>query len=59
MDVSTTKMLDLIDDWIENIENNNKVIESLHARIHWLKDQAQEKILEVEKLYSDAWLEIF
>ena len=34
-------------------------MERLHADIHKLKDQTQEKILEVEKHYSDACLDIF
>ena len=32
---------------------------TLHKEIHRLKDQAWEQILEVEKLYSDACLDIF
>ena len=59
MDVYTTDELDKIDDWIEKIENSNKAMETLHADIHKLKDQTQEKILEVEKHYSDACLDIF
>ena len=34
-------------------------METLHEEIHWLKDQAQERILEADKLYSNACLEIF
>ena len=34
-------------------------MEILHEEIHQLKDQAQEKILEVERHYSDACLDIF
>ena len=34
-------------------------MESLHAKIHHIKDQAREKILDVEKHYSDACLDIF
>ena len=34
-------------------------METLHEEIHRLKDQARERILEAEKLYSDACLEIF
>ena len=34
------KELEMIDDWIEKIENSNKVMETLHEEIHWLKDQA-------------------
>ena len=34
-------------------------METLHAEIHQLKDQAQEKLLEVEKRYSDVCLIIF
>ena len=49
----------MIDDWIEKIADSNKVMETLHEEIHWLKDQAQEKILEAEKHYSDACLDIF
>ena len=59
MDVYTTKELDKIDDWIENIVNGNKVMETLHVEIHRLKDQAQEKILEAKKHYSDACLDFF
>ena len=51
--------LDMIDDWIENIADGNKVMETLHKEVHRLKDQAQEWILEAEKLYSDACLDIF
>ena len=32
---------------------------TLHEEIHQLKDQVREKILEAEKLYSDACLDIF
>ena len=42
IDVYTTKELDLIDDWIEKITNSNKVMETLHAKIHQLNDQARE-----------------
>ena len=34
-------------------------METLHVEIHKLKDQTQEKILEVEKHYNDACLDIF
>ena len=48
---------------IETLEvsssNSNKVMETLHEEIHRLKDQAQEKILEAERHYSDACLDIF
>ena len=59
IDVYTREELDMIDDWIEKIADSNKVMGTLHEEIHWLKDQAWEKILEAEKLYSDACLEIF
>ena len=59
MDVYTVEELDKIDDWIEKIENSNKVMEWLHTEIRRLKDQAREKILEAEKHYSDACLDIF
>ena len=49
----------MIDDWIEKIAYGNKVMETLHDEIHRLKDQAGEQILEVEKLFSDACLDIF
>ena len=59
IDVYIREELDMIDDWIEKIADSNKVMETLHEEIHRLKDQAQEWILEVENLYSDAWLDIF
>ena len=59
IDVYTGEELDMIDDWIEKIEDVNKVMETWHEEIHRLKDQAREKILEAEKLYSDACLDIF
>ena len=59
IDVYTVEELDLIDDWIEKILDSNKVMETLHTEIHQLKDQAQERILEVERHYRDACLEIF
>ena len=49
----------MIDDWIEKIAYGNKVMETLHGEIHRLKDQARERILEAERFYSDACLEIF
>ena len=49
----------MIDDWIEKMANNNKVMRTLHEEIHQFKDQAQEKILEVEKLFNDGCLDIF
>ena len=49
----------MIDDWIEKIAKRNKVIGTLHKEIHRLKDQAGEQILEAEKFYSDACLDIF
>ena len=36
-----------------------KVMETLHEEIHRLKDQTWERILEAEKLYNDACLDIF
>ena len=59
MDVYIVEELDLFDDWIDKIVDRNKVMETLHAKIHRLKDQAQVKILEAERHYSDACLEIF
>ena len=59
IDVYTREELDMIDDWIEKIEYGNKVMETLYEEIHRLKDQARELILEAEKLYSDACLDIF
>ena len=59
MDVYAIDELDKIDDWIKNIIDGNKVMETLHVDIHKLKDQTQEQILEVERHYSDACLEIF
>ena len=58
IDVYTGEELDMIDDWIEKIADGNKVMETLHEEIHRLKDQAQEKILEEKRHYSDACLEI-
>ena len=59
IDIYTGEELDMIDDWIEKITDGKKVIETLHDEIHRLKDQAQDRILEAEKLYSDACLDIF
>ena len=59
IDVYTREELDMIDDWIEKIAEGNKVMETLHDEIHRLKDQAQEKILEAQRHYNDACLEIF
>ena len=59
MDVYMEEELDLIEYWIENILDNNKVMELLHAKIRRLKDQAWEQFLEAEKHYSDAYLDIF
>ena len=59
VDVHIVKELDLIDDWIEKIVDSNKAMETLHAEMHQLKDQAREWILEAERHYSDARLEIF
>ena len=59
MDVYTTKELEKNDDYIEKVVDGNKVMEILHVEIHRLKDQSQEKILEAEKHYSDACLDIF
>ena len=59
IDVYTREELDMIDNWIEKIVDSNKVMETLHVEIHRLKDQAQEKILEAKRHYSDACLEIF
>ena len=59
IDVYITKELDKIDDQIKKILDDNKVMQTLHVEIHRLKDQAQEKILEAEKHYSDACLDIF
>ena len=59
MDVYTTKELDKIDDQIEKIADGNKIMKTLHVEIHRLNDQAQEKVLEAKKHYSDACLDIF
>ena len=57
--VYTREELGMIDDWIEKIVDVNKVMETFHEEIHRLKDQAREQILEAEKLFSDACLDIF
>ena len=59
IDVYIGEELDMIDDWIEKIEDGNKEMEMLQDEIHWLKDQAQEKILKAKRLYSDAYLDFF
>lgn len=59
MEVYTVEELDKIDEWIENIVGSNKKMETLCEEMHQLKDQAQVKILEAEKHYSDACLDIF
>ena len=59
MDVYMGDELDKMDDWIKKIANGNKVMETLHAYIHKLNNQTQEQILEAEKYYSDACLDIF
>jgi hypothetical protein len=59
MDAYMGDELDKIDDWIENIVANNKVMETLHTDIHKLKDKTQEKIFEVEKYYNYVFLDIF
>ena len=46
IDVYTGEELDMIDDWINKIADNNKVMEIVHVEIHQLKDQVQEKNLE-------------
>ena len=50
---------DKLKDWIKKIPSNNKVMEELHEDIQRLRDHTQEKILEVEKYYDAARLEIF
>ena len=40
IDVYTKEDLDMIDDWIEKMVDENKVMETLHDEIHRLKDQA-------------------
>ena len=42
IDVYTREELDMINDWIEKIEDNNKVMGTLYKEIHLLKDQARE-----------------
>ena len=42
INVHIKEELDMIDDWIEKIVDGNKVMETLHEEIHWLKDQARE-----------------
>ena len=59
MEVYTVEELDKLKDWIEKIVFNNKVMEGLHEDIQKLKDQTQEHILEVDKYYDVAALEIF
>ena len=59
VDVYIVEELDLINDWIEKIVDSNKVMETLHAKIHQLKDQAWDQIFEAENHYSDACLHIF
>ena len=38
IDVYTGGELDMIDEWIDKIMDSNKVMETLHDEIHWLKD---------------------
>lgn len=51
--------LDKLDDWIQKILTGNKVMEGLHKEIYWIKDKAQEQLLEVEKYYNSVCLHIF
>ena len=39
IEVYTVEELDKIYDWMEKIVDGNKVMETLHAEIHKLKDQ--------------------
>lgn len=59
IDVYIGEQLDMIDDLIEKLADSNKVMETFNVEIYQLKDQAQEQILEVERHYSDACLDIF
>ena len=59
MEVYIVQDLDKIDDYIEKIIDGNKVIQILHTYILKLKDQTQQKILELERHYSDVCLDIF
>ena len=59
MEVYTTEDLEKLDDWIENISTDNKVMEGLHTDIQKIRDQTQEKILKVERYYNATFHEIF
>ena len=59
VDVYTMDEINMIDDWIEKISDSNKLMETLHDWIHRLKEKAQWQILEAERHYSDAYLDIF
>lgn len=50
--VYTIEELNKLEDWIEKIVVNSKVMEGFHKDIQWLIDQTQENILEVEKYYK-------
>ena len=51
--------LDKIDDWIDNMKNSNKVMLSLWGNIQQIQGRANAQILEVDKYYSIASMEIF
>ena len=59
MEVYIAKELDKLNDWIEKISADNKVIQGLHEDIQRLRDQTQEEILEAEKYCNTAYLDIF
>ena len=58
MDVYIVEDLENLDEWIKKISIGNKLMEGLHENIQRIRDQTQEQILEVERYYNVACLDI-
>ena len=51
--------LDKMEDQIENIEKGNEVMLALYRGIQWIQDRAKAQVLEADKYYNAASMEIF
>ena len=57
--VYTTKEINQVEDWVDSIKDGTKAMMTLYDQIKEVENKARDQIMEADKLYSSASMEIF
>ena len=57
--IYTTKEIDQVEDWVDSIKDGTKAMMTMYDQIKQVENRAKDQIMEADKLYSAASMEIF